>query len=645
MKRSREVFGSEISALVDGLTKISRITFEEKLDHEAENFRKMILAMGKDIRVILIKLADRLHNMRTLGALQQKKQKEIARETLDIYAPIANRLGIGWMKAELEDLSFKHLESKKYKALKEKVSKLGVEREEYMSKVRQIIEDTIQGENIKCEVTGRLKHVHSIYRKMIDQDLDFESIHDLIAFRVTVDSIRNCYSVLGIIHSAWKPVPGRFKDYIAIPKPNMYQSLHTTVFGPEGDRMEVQIRTKEMHKVAEYGIATHWKYKEGTAVDDRHDKGFAWVKQLLEWQRDLDDSSEFLDILKVDLFPEEVFVFTPNGDVKELPVGATPVDFAYDIHTDIGHRCSGAKVNGRNVSLKHRLKNGDIVEIRTSKNHRPSKDWLNFVVTSKARARIRQQIKAEERKRSIVLGKEICEKAFVKYDLDFKELVKSGKMEMIASKEFGFQDVNDLAMNVGYGKVPVIQILSKILPPEKLSAVAMRKASPLRRVFDRFKPRGAGGGTKSGVVIKGVEDTRVRFAMCCNPLPGDEIVGFISHGHGVTIHAAACRNLLSIDPERRVDVNWGEAVEGTRAVRIKVISKNEKGLLAGMSNAINKADANIAGAQVRIAPRNRAVNIFEVEVSDLEQLKNIVKLLKKVKGVLKVERVKPLGEE
>ncbi len=643
VEKIEEVFGPEIAQLVDGLTKLSRITFDKKEDHDAENFRKMILAMGKDIRIILVKLADRLHNMRTLGALDPARQKKIARETIDIYAPLANRLGIGWIKTELEDLAFMYLEPERYAWLKERVEKENDFRENYIKEVKGMIEEKLTEQKIEGEVTGRPKQLYSINKKMVDQDVEFENIYDIIAFRVTVKSVKDCYEVLGIVHSIWKPVPGRFKDYIAIPKANMYQSLHTTVVGPYGVRMEVQIRTEEMHRVAEYGIAAHWKYKEGKIFDRKDEKSFAWLRQLLEWQRDLKDSDEFLESLKVDLFPTEVFVFTPKGAVKEFPAGATPVDFAYAIHTDVGNRCSGARVNGRMVPLKYKLRNGDVVEIITSQGHNPSKDWLKFVISSRAKTRIRHWIKTEERTESIALGKEICEKEFSKHGLEYAKLIKSGDIERIARDGFGIQGIDSLLASIGYGKVSVLQLLGKILPQDKIEP---RHKFSFLKMFDKLKPGSKVEKGANAVIVRGVEDVMVRFAKCCNPLPGDEIRGFITQGQGVAIHAAGCPNLINIDKERRIEVAWDKKAMAARPVKIQVISRNEKGLLAEMSNAIKAADANISSADIRTNSENRAVCTFEVEVNDLAHLKSIIKSLQKIKKVLKVERIrKDLSKE
>ncbi|MBI5560347.1 MAG: bifunctional (p)ppGpp synthetase/guanosine-3',5'-bis(diphosphate) 3'-pyrophosphohydrolase [Deltaproteobacteria bacterium] len=635
------IFGKEISSLVDGLTKISRMTFDKKEDREAENFRKMVLAMAKDIRVVLIKFADRLHNMRTLSALDPAKQRQIAQETLDIYAPLAHRLGVGWIKAELEDMAFKYLEPEKYGFLEERLEKEKKEREGYIQGVKAAIEAKLKENEIKGDVTGRVKHLYGIFRKMVRDDVEFENIHDILAFRVIVGTVSECYAVLGIIHSGWKPVPGRFKDYIAIPKPNLYQSLHTTVVDENGERMEVQIRTDEMHRVAEYGIAAHWKYKEGHAPESKGDAGFAWLRQMLEWQKDMTDSFEFLESFKVDLFPEDVFIFTPKGDIKVFPVGATPVDFAYAIHTDIGHRCAGAKVNGKMVPLKYRLRSGDVVEIIASPSHKPSKDWLNFAATSKARAKIRQWIKTEEREESLTLGREICEKGFKKYDLEFGKFVKSGEVERAAKEAFGLQGVDDILVNIGYGKISVSQFISKVVPAAKLAAKQQKSIFTFRNVIDRFKS--AKPHPAAGVVVTGVDDVMIRFAKCCNPLPGDDIIGSITQGQGIAVHVRGCQNVLGIDMDRQIDVEWDKGEGLARPVTIEVICRNEKGLLAEMSNAIKNADANISSADVKTTNDNRAVCTFEVEVKSAQHLKNVINSLKKIKKVVKVERIKGGG--
>ncbi|MEI6209160.1 MAG: bifunctional (p)ppGpp synthetase/guanosine-3',5'-bis(diphosphate) 3'-pyrophosphohydrolase [Desulfuromonadales bacterium] len=628
------LFGSEVAALVDGVTKISKIDFKTKQESQAENFRKMLLAMAVDIRVILVKLADRLHNMRTLEFQPEPKQRSIARETMDIYAPIANRLGISWVKVELEDLSFRYLHPEIYFDLVKKISLKKNEREAFVDEAKAIIFEKLSFYGINCEISGRSKHLYSIYRKMEKRNVEFEEIYDLIALRILVSDVRECYEVLGVIHSAWKPIPGRFKDYVAMPKGNMYQSLHTTVIGPHGDRMEVQIRTTEMHSVADAGIAAHWKYKEGKGYDEKEVKRFAWLRQLLEWQNELQDSKEFMDSVKFELFPEEVYVFTPKGDVKGHPKGSTPIDFAYSVHTDVGHRCVGAKVNGKLVPLKYELKNGDIVEIITSPHHTPSKDWLKIVKSSRARNRIRAWIKTEERKRSIGLGREICEKDLRKYSVNLQKIQKNGEFKKIAN-EFGFAADDDLLAAVGYGKVSSGQIIGKLLPAEKIQERADHKVTRFEAVINRLKGKSAGA-----VEISGIDDVLVRFGKCCNPVPGDEIVGFITRGKGVTVHTADCQFALDNDPERRIDVAWNKLKTAALPVKIRVLCHDVKGILANITMAITNSEANIASAQIQSTVDQRGENTFEVNVIDVAHLQKVMNALMKVKGVIKVERIK-----
>ncbi len=629
------MFGKEVATLVDGVTKISKIHFKTKEESQAENFRKMLLAMSIDIRVILVKLADRLHNMRTLEFQPELKQRAIAQETMDIYAPIANRLGISWIKVELEDISFRYLKPEIYFDLARKISLKKREREAYVAEAMAIISEKLAQHGIRGDVSGRSKHLYSIYRKMQARNVELDEIYDLIALRILVDDVRDCYEVLGVIHSAWKPIPGRFKDYIAMPKGNMYQSLHTTVIGPHGDRMEVQIRTHEMHSVADSGIAAHWKYKEGKGYEEKDIKRFSWLRQLLEWQQELKDSREFMDSVKVELFPEEVYVFTPQGDVKSFPSGATPIDFAYSIHSDIGHRCVGAKVNGKLAPLKYELKNGDIVEIITSPHHTPSKDWLKIVKSSRARNRIRTWIKTEERKRSIVLGREICEKDFRKYSVNLQKIMKSGDFKRVAG-EFGFGGEDDLLAAVGYGRVTPNQVIGRLLPEEKLQERAERKESRLSAAINRLR----GKTSTEAVEISGIDDVLVRFGKCCNPVPGDEIIGFITRGKGVTVHTADCKFALETDPARRIDVTWNEAKATGLPVKIRVQCYDVKGILAGISLAIANCEANIVSAVVQSTVDKRGDNIFEVSVVDLAHLQKVMNAVMKVKGVISVERMK-----
>ncbi|MBI3754323.1 MAG: bifunctional (p)ppGpp synthetase/guanosine-3',5'-bis(diphosphate) 3'-pyrophosphohydrolase [Deltaproteobacteria bacterium] len=631
----KELFGDEIATLVDGVTKIGKISFGDKdtssgKERQAENFRKMIIAMAQDLRVIMIKLADRLHNMRTLSALGPEKRMQVAQETMDIYAPIANRLGIGWIKTELEELSFPYLKPEAYRELQERLATKKEEREKYIHEVKAIIEKRLAEYNLPAQVSGRPKHLYSIYKKVTEQGTSFEHIYDVLAFRIITSTVKECYEALGIIHSTWIPIPGRFKDYIAIPKPNMYQSLHTSVIGPYGERIEIQIRTEEMHKIAEEGIAAHWRYKEGRAFAEKDDKRFSWLRQMMEWQKDMRDAREFMDTMKMDFFSEEVFVFTPKGAVKELPRGATPVDFAYAVHTDVGHRCSAARVNGRLVPLKCQLKNGDIVEVITSPNHTPSKDWLKFVVTSRARTKIRQWIKTEEREKSIALGKEICDKDFKRHDVDFHKALKSGDLEKVAREGFGFSSLDDALASVGYGKLSSHQLLGKLLPPEKF-----HELSAFKKVLQKFKKT-----PREAVLVKGVDEVMIRFAKCCSPLQGDEIVGYISRGRGVAVHLKNCPSIQYGDPERKIDVEWDKGLKTTRPAKLKVICHDEKGLLVNMSSVITDQEANITNATIATTLDKKAICIFEIEVSSLDHLMRIINGLKKVKKVIKVERIK-----
>ncbi len=630
----RENFGDEIAQLVDGLTKISRIAIRSSEANQAENFRKMILAMVKDIRVILIKLADRLHNMRTLKYHTPEKQVEIAQETLDIYAPLAHRLGIDWLRVELEDLAFRHLHPDLYEEIQKKIARKEKERTSYIDEVKRTLMKKLYENHVEGEVSGRIKQIYSIYRKMREQNLELDEVYDITAFRVIVGTIKECYDVLGVIHSIWKPIPGKFKDYIGLPKENMYQSLHTTVIGPHGQRIEIQIRTQDMHKIAEEGIAAHWKYKEGK-LEEADDKRFTWLRQLLEWQRDLKDDVEFIESVKVDLFPNEVYVFTPKGAVKQFPFGATPVDFAYSIHSDVGNHCVGARINGKIVPLRYELRSGDTVEIVTSPNQKPSKDWLKNVKTSRAKTKIRQWFAAEEREKSLVLGKEILEKELRKYGLQTAKLVKSGELAKVAT-EFSFQTVDDLIAAIGYGRITANQVIGKIVPQETLDQKEeLKEEGVLKSLIQKVTRK-----PKDALLIKGVDNVMVRYAGCCNPLPGDRVVGYITRGRGVTIHAADCRNALDEDPNRKVDVEWDSTKEYNYPVRIRVDCEDKKGLLAEISNSISSQEANITNARVDTTGDKRAVCTFEMEIQDLNHLKKVIKALERVKGVNRVERIR-----
>ena len=635
----QEHFGKEIAGLVDGVTKLSRIPFSTREEAQAENIRKMVLAMSKDIRVILVKLADRLHNMRTLEPLPEEKRRLIARETLDIYAPLAHRLGIYWIKAELEDLALRHLEPEAYRDLAARIAEKRREREGDINEVIGVLEKELLEVDIKAQITGRPKHFYSIYKKMHDQKKDFDEIYDLTAIRVITDSVKDCYGTLGVIHTLWKPISHRFKDFIAVPKSNGYQSLHTTVIGPKGDPVEIQIRTWEMHRVAEEGIAAHWKYKEGRSSIEATDQSFVWLRQLMEWQRELKDSKEFLHTLKVDLFPDEVYVFTPRGDVKPFPKGATPIDFAFAVHTDVGLHCAGAKVNGRLVPLRTELQNGDIVEVLTSPNQTPSRDWLKVVKTPRARSKIRQWIKNEERARSISLGKDMLEKEIRRLGKNPAQLLKPEALKPMLS-HYGIGSDEEFFAAVGYGKVSPRQAVARLLPPEELQILT--EAEELREKKIERKPARL-RPAEEGVSIRGIDDILVRFSKCCSPVPGDEIIGFITRGRGVSIHTMDCPNAVSLmaDPERQIAVYWDGQRKAPHQVKIRVeIGRDRPGILAEISTAISGTNTNIAQAEIRVTEERTGVNTFVLEVNDLGQLQAAMQAIQRVDGVVGVERVR-----
>jgi GTP pyrophosphokinase len=632
-------FGADVSGIVEGVTKLTRIGFESKEEKQAENFRKMLISMAKDIRVVLVKLCDRLHNMRTIEHMKPEAQKRIAEETRDIYAPLANRLGIHWIKSELEDLCLKTLRPEIYNLISENYQKRGSEWNKYIEDVTLSVKQKLEENGISGSIKGRAKHYYSIWKKMEESNISFDEIYDILGFRIIVPTVRACYETLGVLHSNFKPVPGRFKDFIAMPKPNMYQSLHTTVIGPGGQRIELQIRTPEMNKVAEEGIAAHWMYKEGqVSMDNSFD--LQWVKDLVETQQYLKNPDEFIQSVKGELFPEEVFVFTPNGDLFRLSYKSTPVDFAYAVHTDLGHQTTGAKVNGQIVPLDFKLSNGDTVEIIRSKNHVPNKDWLNFVVTTKAKQRIRAYLKTLERERSEQIGMEILSKDLRKVKQSVKKLESDGKLLTVA-QEMGFKSAQDLFAEIGYGKVSSAKVVATCLPDavdieEKLK----KQTSSLERIFQQAA---RSSRNKVGVAVSGIDDMLVRFAKCCEPLPGDRIVGFISRGRGVTVHLANCAQVMQSDPMRRIDVSWDTDVKTPRSVRITVHSQDQLGVLANLTSAITTNGANIANAHVRTNLDSKAVNSFEIQVEDARQLQSIIRALEMVPGVIRVERVRHIS--
>ncbi len=629
----KEMFGQDVMHIVAGVTKLSKLTFDSSQVRHAESIRKMFLAMADDIRVILIKLADRLHNMRTLQFhSKESKKREISRETIDIYAPVASRLGIYWIKKELEDTSFMYLFPDEYKKIKILVSKDREEREKYIAKVTDLLSKEMEKADLKCEIQGRYKHFYSIYQKMIAQDLAFEDVYDIIAFRLILDTKSNCYEALGIAHALWKPIDIKFKDYIGRPKPNMYQSLHTTVIGPYGERIEIQIRTHEMDNVAKSGIAAHWGYKEGRKIDENVSRQFAWIQNLVENHDSVRNPDEFMENVRIDLFPDEVYVFTPAGDIRTLTKGATPVDYAYLIHTEVGNWCTGAKVNGRMVPLRYELQTGDVVEIVTTKGHHPSKDWMKYVKTVKARSKIRQWIKTQEKERSITLGREMCEKAFRKEKLNFNLLIKSEDMGKVVDS-FGFKTTDDLIASVGYGKITPLQIVRKIVP--KPESEKEHESSIFNKLIGRVKKR----KPKTGVIVKGVDDILLKFGKCCQPVPGDPITGYITRGFGVTVHKTNCVNALKMNPERQIDVQWNKNMAEHYPVKIRVLSFDRRGLLADLADNISKSGANILDASSKILENKTVDSFFTITVENTNHLYKIIAALKKVKLVHEVERI------
>jgi GTP pyrophosphokinase len=637
------LFGPKVSFLVEGLTKIARIEFRSAREQQAENFRKMLIAMSEDIRILMIKLADRLHNMRTIVHMAEDSRRRIAQETMDIYVPLAHRLGVYWMKQELEDLAFRTLEPDVADQLEAQLLISRDEREAYIKDVIGIISSSLRDVDLVCEVQGRVKDISSIHSKMKRQDLELEQIYDTIGFRVIADTgIGSCYAALGQIHAVWAPVPGRFKDYIALPKPNGYRSLHTTVIGEYGERMEVQIRTVEMHRDAELGIAAHWKYKEGHFKAEHDDSKFDWLRQLVEWQKEISDPDEFLDAVKIDLFPNEVFVFTPTGEVINLSSGATPIDFAFAIHSEVGSHCAGAKVNGRLVPLRHRLKDGDTVEIVTSRNQSPKKDWLDFAASSKARNHIRHSIRQAGKLRAIDLGRDILGRELKRNDLTLAKVREDGRLDRYIDKEFGGKTIEELFAAISYGKLAAGVLVRKIVgdgdgEESNASGAALVVPKRLRRLFQRESRR-----SSSGVRVSGTPDVLVRFAGCCEPLPGDDVIGFVTRGRGVTVHTRGCVKVFSLDPERRIPVEWDAETSVRRAISIRVTSRDEPGILAKMTNTISAAGIDIGSAKASAneTPGKAAEQIFELWVQDVSVLTGVMRQIRKVKGVRSVERIR-----
>jgi guanosine-3',5'-bis(diphosphate) 3'-pyrophosphohydrolase len=627
----QRLFGDEVAFLVDGLTKIARIEFTSHRERQAENFRKMLVAMSKDIRILLIKLADRLHNMRTLEFMRDDSRRRVAQETMDIYVPLAHRLGIHWMKQELEDLAFRVLKPAVAEDLEQRLRTKRKAREKYIEEVISAVSGRLADAGLSAEVNGRQKDLASIHAKMEKQGISLDDLYDVNAFRVILEGgTEQVYSALGIIHAIWRPVPGRFKDYVALPKPNGYQSLHTTVIGPYGERMEVQIRTQEMHRNAELGIAAHWKYKAGRPEEaDSDDEKFSWLRQLLESHQEVADPHEFIDRVKVDLFPDVVFVFTPNGDVVNLPKGSTPVDFAYAIHSEVGAQCAGARVNGKMVPLRHRLSNGDTVEVITNSSQYPRKDWLEFVASGKARSRIRHAVQGSERERARELGREIVERELRKRGRSLNKLIESGDLDTFAKAES--KPIDDLFAAVSYGRLAAVDFVRKLLGEE----VAEQKQKPKRRsLFRRQKP------ASSGIRVGGQADVLVRFGRCCSPIYGDDVIGFVTRGRGVTVHAMDCAKAFELDPDRRIEVEWEPKASVARRIRLRVHTLDQPGILAKVTKTISAAGINIGAAKVTTSQDGHSVQSFDVWVNDVTTLNSVMKEIERIKGVFSVERIR-----
>lgn len=634
----KKEFGTDISRLVDGVTKLSRLEYHSKMERQVENLRKMFLAMARDIRVVLIKLADRLHNMRTLRYHQERKQKEIAQETLEIFAPLAHRLGIYRLKWEMEDLAFRFTNPEKFYELSELVAKTRDKREEYIRNIINIMRGKLKEVHINAEIQGRPKHLYSIYQKMEQQQLEFHEVYDIMAVRVLVDTIRDCYAVLGTVHTMWVPLPGRFKDYIAMPKSNMYQSLHTTVVGPQGDPLEIQIRTWDMHRTSEYGIAAHWRYKEG-GRDGDFDRKLSWLRQLLDWQKELKDAREFMETLKMDIFSDVVFVFTPQGDVMELPAGSTPLDFAYRVHTQVGHNCIGAKVNGKIVSLDYTLKNGDIVEVLTSKqSHGPSRDWLKIVQTSQAKTKIRQWFKKEQREENTVRGREMLEREIKKHGLE-PESIKSDKLFEYGRK-MNLAGLEDLYAAVGDGTVSASGLVNKLR--EELAREEKKELSDeqIQDLLQEARAKPLWGKPTQGIRVRGVDNLLIKLAHCCNPVPGDEIVGYVTRGRGVSIHREDCHNVGTLlnDPDRLVEVAWDKDFRSPFQVRLEIESSDRSGLLSDIMSILTELKISAPWVNARGRKDSTAVVEITMEVKDMEQLDYLINRLSRVKDVYSVQR-------
>ncbi|MBI4793092.1 MAG: bifunctional (p)ppGpp synthetase/guanosine-3',5'-bis(diphosphate) 3'-pyrophosphohydrolase [Deltaproteobacteria bacterium] len=637
-KDLRTDFGPDVEAIVSGVTKINKVEFNTNLDFQAENIRKMLLAMSSDIRVLLVKLADRLHLMQMMDMPEEEK-KSFAVETMDLYAPLASRLGVDWMKRELEDLAFARLYPQEYQDLAARVDSSTTDRASYVEEIKQLLSNKLREQGLTdFKILGRPKHLYSIYRKIIAQNIPLEKVYDKVAFRIILQNVRECYEVLGLVHSLWAPIDGRFKDFISSPKSNMYQSLHTSVIGPHGDFMEIQIRTEEMDRIAKEGIAAHWAYKEGMAVSQKDARLFTWLTQLIQWLQDLKDPKEFLDAFKGELHHAETYVLTPNGEVKELPEGSTPLDFAYSIHTEVGNRCTGAKVNGRLVPLKTVLKNGDVVEILTSPHQEPSRGWLALVKTSRAKSRIRQWLRQEEMEKSLKLGQEICERELRKHNVSLKKLIKTGHLREILKKS-NTNSLEELLRKVGSGRIRTDQIVELVLPPEALKEKEETEAAAIALAAETSAPpppiKPASG---SAIEIDGIDGMLIKISQCCLPVPGYEIMGFITLGRGISVHKANCPNLAATDPRRRIEVQWSSSAKTQHRAQIQIVAQDQKGLLVTICNAITNDDANIVNVDAHTSKDNLAMLNIVLEVDNIEHLSTLLQHLRQLEQVIEARR-------
>ena len=632
-----ESFGSEVAELVDGVTKISLLETTSREEAEAKSIRKMLLASAKDIRVLLVKLADRAHNLRTIKHLSAEKQRRICRQTLDLYAPFAHRLGIYWLKSEFENTCFRILHPDRAKEIAERLELRRVQREGYTREIAALMQKRILEGGLEAEVTGRSKSAYSIFRKMEEQGLTYDDVYDVVGFRVIVDTDHECYEALGLVHQNWPPVPGRFRDYVALPKGNHYQSLHTTVIGPYGERLEVQMRTREMHSIAELGIAAHWRYKRGRLAGTEEDR-MEWLQQILEWQQHYNDPERYLDSMKRDLFTDDVVVFTPQGQPKSLPVGSTVVDFAYRIHSDIGNHCAGARVNGQLVALRHQLSSGETVEVVTTLDQTPSRDWLKIVHTQRAREQIMAWIKQEERAKSIALGRELLERDLLRIRRDLPRLRREGRMADVL-RHFKRESEEDMFEAVGYGRLTTRQV-AEYLDPDADFEEERKPRRGVMSLFGLLEGEGAKRGRDDSLIVKATEDDVVRFGKCCRPLPGEPIVGFMTRGRGVTVHSAECERLVGTDPSRAVDVSWEKGAKAARRVKLEISSRDRPGMLAAMSQAIASAGVNIDRAYVRTVAKGKAINIFEMTLLSAADLERVTGSLRRIPGVKEVRRIR-----